>query len=253
MPRAGGASCRPRRFPSPRRTRPTARFLGVAVDITELKRIQEELGQARDELELRVLERTAQLQHANEGTGGGEGRRGSRQPRQERLLANMSHEIRTPMNAILGHDGTVVGHASDGGNSATSCTRSWSRAKPSCPCSTTSWISPRSRLASCCWKPPPSICRKLVGDTMKVAGRPRAWQGPGTGLPRVSRCPLRGRGRPRPTAPDPDQPGGQRHQVHRAGRGRPGSGPRVPGGSGMRSCISRCGTRTGDSSRQAIP
>ena len=39
--------------------------LGVAVDITELKRIEDELRKARDELELRVQKRTAELAEAN--------------------------------------------------------------------------------------------------------------------------------------------------------------------------------------------
>lgn len=41
-------------------------WLGVQLDITELKMVEEELREARDELELRVLERTAALEDANE-------------------------------------------------------------------------------------------------------------------------------------------------------------------------------------------
>jgi PAS domain S-box-containing protein len=41
-------------------------WLGVQIDITELKRVEEELRSARDELEHRVQERTAELEEANE-------------------------------------------------------------------------------------------------------------------------------------------------------------------------------------------
>jgi PAS domain S-box-containing protein len=41
-------------------------WLGVQLDITELKRVEDELRTARDELELRVLERTAALEETNE-------------------------------------------------------------------------------------------------------------------------------------------------------------------------------------------
>jgi PAS domain S-box-containing protein len=41
-------------------------WLGVQLDITELKRVEEELRSARDELEQRVQERTAALEEANE-------------------------------------------------------------------------------------------------------------------------------------------------------------------------------------------
>ncbi len=56
-------------------------------DITERKRISEELDRYRRHLEELVARRTAQLEAANRAKSA--------------FLANMSHEIRTPMNAIL--------------------------------------------------------------------------------------------------------------------------------------------------------
>ena len=62
------------------------RMMGVVTDITDRKRAEEELRRAHDELEMRVQQRTVELQHKNRDL--------------ETLLYVTSHDLREPLRAI---------------------------------------------------------------------------------------------------------------------------------------------------------
>ncbi len=70
-------------------------YRGIDKDISEKKRINEELERHRHHLAELVFERTAQLTEANIKAEAASRAKSA-------FLANMSHEIRTPMNAIIG-------------------------------------------------------------------------------------------------------------------------------------------------------
>ena len=71
------------------------RFISIFSDITERKRIEQELQNYREDLEEQVRKRTEELTVARDAAEAANRSKST-------FLANMSHELRTPLNAVIG-------------------------------------------------------------------------------------------------------------------------------------------------------
>ncbi|SDU08035.1 hypothetical protein SAMN05444156_1843 [Verrucomicrobium sp. GAS474] len=78
-----------------------ALWIGTCTDIDDLKRADEKVRQANEDLERRVLARTAELHEKNIDLE-------SAAKAKNRFLTTMSHELRTPLNCIIGFSELLV-------------------------------------------------------------------------------------------------------------------------------------------------
>ena len=81
-------------------------FADIVIDLSERMRAEQALHDAKEMLERRVEERTAELSHALDAAKMADNVK-------DAFLANVSHELRTPLNAVIGMTGLALSTATD--------------------------------------------------------------------------------------------------------------------------------------------
>ncbi len=80
----------------------------LAAELRERQRTEDELRRAHDELEMRVHERTADLILVNRSLQEAKDAAEEANSTKSRFLATMSHELRTPLNSVIGFAGVLL-------------------------------------------------------------------------------------------------------------------------------------------------
>ncbi|MHB8282202.1 MAG: response regulator [bacterium] len=75
--------------------------IGISKDITEKKKYEKELKNLNENLELKIIERTKQLENSIKELA-------KANELKSKFIANMSHELRTPLNAIIGYSDLLL-------------------------------------------------------------------------------------------------------------------------------------------------
>ncbi len=75
--------------------------IGISKDITEKKKYEKELKNLNENLELKIVDRTKQLENSIKELA-------KANELKSKFIANMSHELRTPLNAIIGYSDLLL-------------------------------------------------------------------------------------------------------------------------------------------------